>query len=90
MFTTPLGLPVDPRNFLRRWHKLLDSVGLDSRPLHDARHAAASLMLSQGVPLKVTQETLGHSTIRLTADLYGHLMPGDAERAAEAVERALA
>jgi integrase len=46
-------------------------------------------MLSEGVPLKTVQETLGHSTIRLTADLYGHLMPGDADRAAEAMDRAL-
>jgi site-specific recombinase XerD len=47
-------------------------------------------MLSKGIPLKVVQETLGHSTIRLTADLYGHLMPGDAEKVAETVDAALA
>jgi integrase-like protein len=89
VFTTANGRAVDPRNFLRSWHKILQQVGLSRRPLHAARHAAASLMLSEGVPLKVVQETLGHSTIRLTADIYGHLMPGDAERAANAVDRAL-
>ncbi len=89
VFTTPLGTPVDPRNFLRQWHRLLDDAGVPRRALHEARHAAASLMLSEGVPLKVVQEVLGHSTFQLTADRYGHLMPQDGSRAAEAVERAL-
>jgi integrase len=90
IFTTVVGERMDPRNLLRQWYKLLDRAELPNRPLHDARHGAASLMLSQGVPLKVVQETLGQSTIRLTADLYGHQMPGDAEKVAEAVDRALA
>ena len=90
VFTTTHGERIDPRNLLRQWYKLLDRADLAHRPLHDARHGAASLMLSQGVPLKVVQETLGHSTMRLTADLYGHLMPGDAERVADAMDEALA
>lgn len=89
VFTTPVGGPVEPRNLLRRWHALLKGLDLPNRPLHDARHGAASLMLSGGVPIKVVQEVLGHSTMRLTADLYGHLMPGDNDRAAEAIDRAL-
>lgn len=68
---------------------MLDDVGLAHRPLHEARHAAASLMLSEGVPLKVVSETLGHSTITLTADRYGHLMPDDSHRAAAAIDSAL-
>ncbi|MFT5204419.1 MAG: integrase [Candidatus Aldehydirespiratoraceae bacterium] len=89
VFATPLGHPVDPRNFHRSWHSLLDRVGLDRRPLHETRHSAASVMLSSGVPLKTVQETLGHSSIQLTADLYGHVMPGDADRVADAVDKAL-
>ena len=89
VFATPFGRPVDPGNFHRSWHALLDRVGLDRRPLHEARHAAASLMLSSGVPLKAVQETLGHSTIRLTADTYGHLMPEDLDRVAQVVDGAL-
>ncbi len=58
------------------------------RPLHHARHGAASLMMSEGLPLNLVQETLGHSTMRLTADLYGHLMPGDAARVAAALDHA--
>ena len=38
--------------------------------LHDLRHTCASLLLEQDVPLKVISETLGHSTIIITADTY--------------------
>jgi len=89
VFTTTTGSPVDPRNFLRSWHHILERAGLQRRPLHEARHSAASLLLSEGVPLKIVQETLGHSTIALTADLYGHLMPDDTDKVADAMDRAL-
>ena len=89
VFATQLGHPVEPGNFYRSWRLLLDRVGLDRRPLHDTRHTAASLMLSSGVPLKAVQETLGHSTIRITADTYGHLMPEDADRVAHVIDKAL-
>jgi integrase len=90
VFVTKSGDRIDPRNLLRQWHLLLDRAEMEHRPLHAARHGAASQMLSQGVPLKVAQETLGHSTIRLTADLYGHLMLGDAEKVADVIDEALA
>ncbi len=89
VFATVTGRPIDPGNFLRTWHQILAKAGLEKRPLHEARHSAASLLLSEGVPLKIVQETLGHSTIALTADLYGHLMPDDKDKAAEAMDRAL-
>ena len=40
--------------------------------LHDMRHTAATLMLERGVALKVVTERLGHSSSRITADLYQH------------------
>jgi Phage integrase family len=41
---------------------------------HELRHSAASLMLAKGVPLQVDSEALGHSSIRMTADVYGHVL----------------
>jgi hypothetical protein len=41
---------------------------------HGLRHSAASTLLAQGVPLEVVSETLGHSSIRITKDVYGHLI----------------
>ncbi|MEO5842790.1 MAG: site-specific integrase, partial [Acidimicrobiales bacterium] len=88
VFTVANGGPVDPRNLLRAWYGVLERAELPKRPLHHARHGAASLMLSEGLPLKLVLETLGHSTMSLTADLYSHLMPGDAARVAAALDRA--
>ena len=86
VFTTTTGSPIDPRNAARQWHKLLDDAGVARRPLHHARHTAASVLLSAGVPLKIVSETLGHSTVTLTADRYGHLLPADSDRVAEALD----
>ncbi len=41
--------------------------------LHELRHSAATFMLTQGVPLEVVADLLGHSSIRITKDTYGPL-----------------
>tara|TARA_R110002110_G_scaffold209763_1_gene422196 strand:- start:766 stop:912 length:147 start_codon:yes stop_codon:yes gene_type:complete len=46
-------------------------------------------MLAQGVPLKTVSETLGHSSIRVTADVYGHLLEPAKTEAADAMDRVL-
>jgi hypothetical protein len=46
-------------------------------------------MLAQGVPLRSVMEVLGHSTIALTANTYGHLFPNLLDDAADAMDRAL-
>ena len=46
----------------------------DGGPRTELRHSAASILLAQGVPLKVVSQMLGHSSIRVTADVYGHLL----------------
>ena len=55
---------------------------------HDLRHYYASVLLSAGVSVKAVQEHLGHASATVTLDAYGHLMPDDADRSRQAVERA--
>jgi len=43
--------------------------------VHDARHTYASLMLRRGVPPAYVSRQLGHSSIQVTVDLYGHFIP---------------
>jgi integrase len=43
---------------------------------HDARHTFASLLLQQGESLAYVRDQLGHSSIQMTVDVYGHLVPG--------------
>jgi integrase len=51
--------------------------------LHALRHAAASLFIEQGFSAKRVQVLMGHSTIQVTFDIYGHLFPShDGDRAA--------
>jgi integrase len=50
--------------------------------LHEARHTFASLMIAAGVNAKALSAYMGHSSITITLDRYGHLMPGNEEEAA--------
>jgi integrase len=55
-------------------------VGLEPITLHECRHTFASLLIDAGVNAKAIQTWLGHATIEMTFDIYGHLMPGAATR----------
>jgi|AntAceMinimDraft_13_1070369.scaffolds.fasta_scaffold07205_1 integrase len=72
LITTQLGGPVDPRSFLRDFQVLTKLVGLGGS-VHTLRHSAASLMIEIDVPLAVISRVLGHSSISVTVDTYGHL-----------------
>jgi integrase len=60
-------------------------AGLGHWHPHDLRHSGASLMLAQGVRFEVVSEVLGHASIAITKDVYGHLVEGDERRAAASV-----
>ncbi len=75
VFTQPNGKPLDPRKDQRAWAKLLQAAGVRHARLHDARHTAATLLLAQNIPARVVMEILGHSTIAVTQNIYGHVMP---------------
>ena len=53
---------------------LLKQAGLPHMRLHDLRHSAATILLAMGVPIKVVQELLGHSSITITLNVYGHVL----------------
>ena len=89
IFTTKLGTPIEPRNLLREFKGLCHEAGLGDWHLHELRHSAASLMLANGVKLQVVSEVLGHSSIRMTADVYGHIMDPDREAAAAVMDSVL-
>ncbi len=84
-FTAPGGGPLRGGNWRRRvWDRAVRDAGLASqtrgdmlRP-HDARHTAASLHIKHGTPPKVLSALLGHASVGITLDRYGHLYPGDA------------
>ena len=81
VFVTDVGEPCDPRNALRALTAAAKTAGLTGIGLHTLRHSAASVMLSNGVPITVVSQILGHSGISITVDVYGHVSP-DVSRSA--------
>ena len=65
--------------------ELLDPIGL-----HECRHTFASLMIAAGVNAKALSTYMGHATISITLDRYGHLMPGNEAEAASLLDAYLA
>jgi integrase len=89
VFTTSRGEPVHSTNVLPSWYRTLRRLGLPRVTIHDLRHASATMMLSAGVPLPVIAAVLGHSTIRVTADLYAHVLEDSKREAADKMAEAL-
>jgi len=69
--------PWRPEHVRKLWHRHLDSYWVVRRlRVHDLRHTYAALMLGKGAPPSYVKEQLGHSSIQVTVDVYGHLIPG--------------
>jgi integrase len=89
VFTTAIGTPIDPSNFRRQFDKICGKAGLVGWHPHELRHSAASIMLAGGVPLEVVSRVLGHASIRITADVYGHIMDPQRQQAADTMSAVL-
>ena len=92
LFTTERGVPVRSGPFHTRvWQPAVAAAGLDPKPrVHDLRHSHASALIAAGIPLPVIQRRMGHSSVSVTADVYGHLAPDAAVEAAAAMAAAMA
>ena len=55
-------------------------VSLRKIRIHDLRHAFASLLLQHGESIVYVKEQLGHASIQITVNTYGHLIPGGESR----------
>jgi integrase len=82
VFTGESGSTLLPPSVSALFAKAVGTAALPRLSLHGLRHTHASLLLQAGVPAKVVQERLGHSSIRITMDVYSHVTPGmDADAA---------
>lgn len=89
VFTTRRGLPLHGTNLPKELHKATDRLGLPRVGIHDLRHSAATILFAQGVPIPVISRMLGHSSIRVTADIYTHRVPALEEDAADKMQQAV-
>ena len=77
IFCNREGNTLDMHNLKNRhFFKCLEKAGLRRIRFHDLRHTFASLLIQDGQSLAYVKDQLGHSSIKLTVDVYGHLVPG--------------
>jgi len=82
--------PFDDRALKVRAEKAWKRAGLKPITLHEARHTYASLLIAAGVSLKAVSTYMGHASITITLDRYGHLFPGNEAEAANLLDGYLA
>ncbi len=70
VFTTKGGTPFEPRNVSKYFERVLEDAGLPHITVHSLRHSAATILQAQGESLLDISRLLGHSSIRITSDLY--------------------
>ncbi len=82
------GKPQDPTNLSKKiWTRILQGAGVrESVRIHDLRHTFCSMLLAQGASPKYIQSQLGHSSIMVTMDRYGHLMPETNQKESELLD----
>jgi integrase len=89
VFCNEAGKPLDGDNLRHRtFHRVLAKAGMRRIRLHDLRHTFASLLIQQGESLAYVRDQLGHASIQLTVDTYGHLIPGANRQAVDRLDDA--
>jgi integrase len=89
VFAGPTDSPLRGDTVNKRWHRALRRVGRPPLRLHDARHSAATFWLVDAdVPLRVVSDLSGHSTVKLLADRYSHVLPAHLRQSAAAARLA--
>lgn len=89
IITTEIGTKMDAQNWRRKHFKpLADRVAPGATP-HSLRHAFATIMLEETVPMRVVSEQMGHSSTRITEQVYSHVTARLQHEAGAAVERVL-
>ena len=77
VFTREDGSPIHPERFSAPFRQHCARSGLPAIRLHDVRHSYVTALLSEGVPLKVVSQRVGHASPMVTMTIYQHVLPGD-------------
>ena len=88
IFASEVGTPMDPVNFSHSFSRRCERAGLGHWHPHELRHWVP-LQFGPGHAVHVVSEVLGHASIAITKDVYGHLLEGDKRAAAESTSLAL-
>lgn len=86
LFPSSVGTPLEISNLRREFNRVLDKAGLPRIRFHDLRHTAASIMLSNKVPVVIVSKILGHSKPSVTTDIYYHYIPSSNSEATKLMD----
>lgn len=87
VFITGRGTPLDINNWRNKiFNKALEKAKLRQIRIHDLRHTYASLLIQAGESLAYVKDQLGHHSIQITVDIYGHLVPGGNKQAVDGLD----
>jgi integrase len=89
IFAHPDGSYIHPDYLSQVFDRHVAKSTLPTIRLHDLRHTHATILLKQGVPLKVVSERLGHANPAFTLSVYQHVLPGMQAAAAKAFSAAV-
>ena len=90
VFASITGTALEARNLTRGFKRQLAAAALPAQfRFYDLRHAAASLLVADGLPVTLVSAMLGHALTSTTLNNYAHVLPGADRFAADAMERLL-
>ena len=89
VFATTIGTPMEAGVVTRAFQRALGRAGLPHSRFHDLGHATATYLLAQGMTLEDVKNLLGHSSITLTSNTYGHVLEKRQRQVPQAMDRVL-
>ena len=89
VFATTIGTPLEAAVVTRAFQQSLGRAGLPRSRFHDLRHSAATFLLAEGFTLEDVKNLLGHSSIVLTSNTYGHVLEQRQQQVARGMDAVL-
>jgi integrase len=89
VFVSPFGLPLYQQTVTRAFQAVTTRAKLPRLKVHEMRHTAAALMIFSGEDVLVVSKTLGHASVNITLNIYGHLFKAQRRHLADSMDRLL-
>src|SRR5262249_52661607 len=88
VFATIDSKPQSPGAISKAWERAMDDIGMPEITLHSLRHTHASMLIAAGMDILTISRRMGHANPAITLGVYGHLIHGTDDRAAQIMEAA--
>jgi integrase len=82
------GKSQSPEAITKAWSRAMAAIGMPDAGLHSLRHTHVSMLLASGMDILTISRRIGHASVKVTLDTYGHLIHGTDDRAAQIMDAA--